>query len=230
MAKVKFGITVVGIMGTLGGITFSRNPAGPHARIYSRGPNPQTALQNANRGRITPMGALWSSMSDVDRAAWTAFGLAPPETDTNSLGEIYYLTGFQWLVRVNQRRQSVGLDTTATLPSDAGVTPPASCTITAAPLPTGPIELSWPAATFPAGYSAVAFIGAHPTVGLAVKNSGLFLALAAHEPGDDPADLTAPIAAKLGNLPATWKLFAHLYKLRDDGVRSVAAVATCEVA
>lgn len=229
MAILRFGATVVGVRGTIGGITYSSGSAGPYARLWSRGSNPRTALQSITRGRIASNGILWADLSDVEKAAWDAFGQNPPEIDTNSLGEVYKLRGWQWLVRVNQRRQSVGLAPTSTLPSDAAVTPAASCTITATAFPTGPFTIEWPENTIPAGHSGVAFLAVHPTAGLQNKTSGFVQIWAEHEPSGESVDITDAVAARFGVIPARWKLFARLYVLRDDGVRSTYAAATCIV-
>jgi hypothetical protein len=229
MAIVKFGTTVVGVRGTIGGITYSANASGPHARIWSKGSNPQTALQSQIRGRITGLGALWAALSPGDKAAWKAFGLAPPEVDTNSLGEVVHLTGWQWMVRVNQRRQAVGLATTSTVPTSSGVAAPITAAIAGSQLPGGTVTVGWTAGDFPAGYSACLNFGIHPTTGLVSKTTGLLQIYAQHQPAGTSADITAAVGNRFGSVQSGWTLYAHLYKLRDDGVRSTVTVATCEV-
>lgn len=229
MAIVKCGSIVVGIRGTIGGVVFTANASGPFARVWSRGSNPKSPRQTLVRGHISALGPLWSALSDAAKATWTAFGLAPPEIDTNSLGEQIYLTGWQWFVRVNQRRQSMGLATTSTLPTNSPVTAPISCTLTASELPAGTVSLSWTAADFPAGYSASLLLGVHPTTGLVAKTSNLVQIYAQHEPAGTSADISTAILERLGSIRTSWKLFGHLYKLRDDGVRSTATATTSEV-
>jgi hypothetical protein len=229
MATVKFGTTVVGVRGTIGGLTYSANSSGPHVRIWSKGSNPKSTLQTQTRARISNIGPLWAALSGAAKTTWTNFGLAPPEIDTNSLGEVIYLSGWMWFVRVNQRRQSVGLPLTSTLPTNSGVSAPASCSITATALPAGTVTIHWTLGDFPAGYSAVCFLGAHPTQGLVSKTSNLAQVLAAHAPAGTSANITTATQARFGNIPASWKLFANLYKLRDDGVRSTVITNTCAV-
>ena len=229
MAIIKLGALVAGIRGTIGGVTFSAGPSGPFARLWSRGPTPQTEAALIVRGLISHLGAPWAGMTDQQRQDWTDFGLAPPETDTNSLGEIYFLTGWQWFVRVNRRRQSVGLPITTTVPTASGVAAPLTAVLTATALPAGAVEISWTADDIPAGYSALVYLGAHPSIGLASKTTQLVQVLAYHEPPTDEADLTAAVLQRFGALGAGWKLWAYLHKLRDDGVRSPATMATCEV-
>ena len=229
MARIKLGQLVVGIRGTVGGVTYSANASGPHVRLWSKGPNAQTAIRAENLGRISGLGALWLSMTDGERADWTTFGLTPPEVDTNSLGELYYLTGWQWFCRVNRRLQSVGLATTTTLPTSSGVSAPPTATITASALPAGTVVVSWTGTPFPAGHSGLAYIGFHPTTGLAALTVGLKQLWAAHEPAGSSVDVTAAALARFGAVQATWKAFLRLHALRDDGVRSPATIASCEV-
>jgi hypothetical protein len=229
MAKVKFGTIVIGVRGTVAGITFSANANGAFARGWSKGSNPSTALQARTRGRMSNIAAPWASLTPAEKLTWTNFGLAPPETDVDSLGQIYYLTGWAWFARVNQRRQAVGLPITTTLPTNSGVAAPATAAITAAPLPAGPVIISWTPGDYPAGYSVIAAIAAHPTSGLQTMTQHYAQVLALHNPPGSSADVTSTMAARFGGLSTPWTLYLRLYKLRDDGVRSTPTVATCTV-
>lgn len=229
MAIVKFGTTVVGVRGTIGGITYSANASGPHARLWSKCSNPNTPRQSLTRANISGLGALWTALSPAQRLTWKNFGLAPPELDTNSLGEVIYLTGWQWFTRVNQRRQAAALPTTSTLPANTAVTPPTTCTLSASHLPGGTITLGWTAGDFPAGYSATLFLAAHPTTGLANKSTALAQVYAQHQPAGTSANITTAVQARFGDIAASWTLYAHLFRLRDDGVRSIATSTTTVV-
>jgi len=229
MAIVKFGTTVVGVRGTIGGIVYSANASGPHARLWAKGSNPRSELQTLTRARISGLGVLWAALSDVEKAAWDYFGLHPPEFDTNSLGIRYYLTGWQWLVRVNQRRQSCGLGVTSVLPTNSGVAAAVTCVIEATALPGGTVTLTWTPGDFPGGFSGVLELGLHSTTGLVAKTAGFLQVYAQHEPAGSSADITAAVRARFGDLQLGWKLFGNLYRLRDDGVRSTGLSAACEV-
>jgi hypothetical protein len=226
MAIIKLGPTVVGIRGTLAGITFSANATGPFARAWNKPSNPRSAYQEPVRAALTQLGELWLSMSDAERQDWRDFAADPPEDDYNSLGELILLSGWQWFCRVNQRLHSVGLDTTTTLPTNSPATAPDSATLTAAPLPTGPITIAWTAGDFPADTSALLYIAAHRTQGLDTKQSSRLLVWAQHEPAGTSATITSDVQARFGNLSTGWKLFGGLYQLRDDGVRSVETPCT----
>ena len=229
MAICKFGTTVVGVRGTVGGLTYSANGSGPHVRIWSKGSNPNSVLQAHTRSRITGLGTLWNALTDNQRAAWTYFGLHPPEVDTNSLAEVIHLSGWMWFVRVNQRRQSVGLPPTSTLPNAAAEPSMSGLTLSATALPAGNIWYGWGASWFQAGTSGVVMMAVHPTVGLLNKHSGFRQVWAEHEPAGGQVNLALPVTAAFGPVPAHWKLFASVSVLRDDGVRSAPLTLTCEV-
>jgi len=172
---------------------------------------------------------LWQGMTQSERDDFDLFGLSPPELDFNSLGEQYYLTGWQWFVRINQRRQSMGLAPTTALPSDLGVSALSSITLAAAALPTGPVTIEWPAGELPAGYGSSLFMAAHPTLALKTMTSRLAQVWSQFEPAGTTADITASVLSRFGSLPAGYKLFAWCYRVREDGVRSPAATTTTEI-
>jgi len=229
VAIIKFGTLVVGVRGTVGGVTYSANGSGPHARIWGKGSNPRSGYQETVRGHMTRYGALWAGMSSALRQDWRAFAAAPPEDDYNSLGEQYWLNGFNWFCRVNQRRASVALATTTTVPASSAATAPASVTLTFSQLPAGSCVVAWPAATFGAGTSAFLFLAAHMTVGVAAMDSQFVLVYSVRNPPNTGATITSLVSARFGNIRTGWSFFGRLYLVRDDGVRSTPAMGWCEV-
>jgi hypothetical protein len=229
MAITKLGTLIIGIRGTSGGITFSANGNGPYAKLWSKGPNPHTNLQQTTRGRITTFGALWNGMTQGQRDDWQDFGQAPPEEDYNSLAERIYPSGWNWFCRINQRRLSVGQATSTTLPSDVAVNPPASATLALAQLPGGASTIAWPPATYGATDSALLFLTLHPSSGLAAKKTALMQVLAKYNPGNTGETITTAVQNAFGNIRTDWKGFAFLYVQRVDAVRSTPATTTAIV-
>ena len=221
MAIVKFGVLVAGARGTASGIVFTANASGPYVRAWAKGSNPRTTAQASTRSRLAVNGALWAALTPVQKAAWDAFGAAPPETDYNTLGEVILLSGWQWLCRVNQRRQSVGLAATSTVPTNSPATTPASVALSFAELPTGPCSVAWTAGDFPAGTSAVLYVAMHPGVGLKVKTSGFLQLWAEQAPAGTSKTLTTETGLRFGDIQTGWTAYGSLAQLRDDGVRSV---------
>ncbi|KKM73428.1 hypothetical protein LCGC14_1410650 [marine sediment metagenome] len=101
MAIIKFGPTVVGARGLIAGTIFSANRAGPYARGWSRGSNPQSALQQAQRGGLTAIAGEWRDLTQAQRDDWDDYADDPPQELTNSLGETYFISGFHWFIRIN---------------------------------------------------------------------------------------------------------------------------------
>lgn len=101
MAIVKFGPTVVGARGTVAGTIFSANKAGPFVRGWSRGANPATSLQSGQRGSLGTLAASWRDLTAVQKDDWDDYADDAPQELTNSLGETYFASGFNWYVRIN---------------------------------------------------------------------------------------------------------------------------------
>lgn len=101
MAILKLGELVAGIRGTIGGTIYSANKAGPFARAWSKGPNPQTSRQTIQRGLMTTHGAPWLALAQADRDDWDTYAEDPAQELTNSLGEAYYASGYNWYCRIN---------------------------------------------------------------------------------------------------------------------------------
>lgn len=129
MAIVKLGTTVVGIRGTVGGITFAANRAGNYARAWGRGPAAQTQARQLSNSRFGQLGAWWQALSSAQRDGWDALALLNPEPTYNSLGELIALSGFDYFTRCNGRRLSKGLPVLTDAPSGSAADRPVSPTI-----------------------------------------------------------------------------------------------------
>jgi len=108
MAIIKLGTTIVGIRGTIDGITYSANKAGPHAKGWSRGANPRTSKQSLQRNNQSAQAASWRSISAVLQAAWNTWAALPAQARTNSLGVSYNISGFAWFTLLNTNLYNSG--------------------------------------------------------------------------------------------------------------------------
>ncbi len=108
MAIIKLGATVVGIRGTVDGLTFSANGSGPYVKGWARGPNPKSPRQTAQRNALAEFASAWRNLSPANQALWDAYGAAAPQELFNSLGESYFVTGFSWFIRINLHLKQVG--------------------------------------------------------------------------------------------------------------------------
>ena len=100
MAIVKYGGGIVGIRGTTGGNTFSANTNGNYVKTWARPRNPRSYGQTLNRYLYQQWPAAWRALSDEQRTDWNDYAALHPLT--NSLGEEYYRSGFQWFTHCNQ--------------------------------------------------------------------------------------------------------------------------------
>jgi hypothetical protein len=160
-------------------------------------------------------------MSSSLQNDWVVFAAAPPELDFNSLGIQYWLTGYQWLVRANVRRASLGLANTTDVPAAVAVTAPATCTLTAVHGSPANVDISWTAGDFPAGTGALCYCAVYPTIGLQSFPGKGILTWAEFEPSGATKDISTEVDARFCNLAENWSIFARLYCCRDDGVRSL---------
>ncbi len=55
------------------------------------------------------MPQLWAAITPVQRAAWRTFAADPAQELTNSLGEAYYASGYNWFCKCNVRLTRIGL-------------------------------------------------------------------------------------------------------------------------
>jgi len=101
MAKILLGPTVIGIRGTVAGVTFSANAGGPYARGWHTPPNPRRAAQLAQRTKLGNWAVAWRSLTAVQKATWTVYAAAAAQTLTDSLGQPYFASGFNWYITTN---------------------------------------------------------------------------------------------------------------------------------
>lgn len=116
MAIIKLGPTVIGIRGTLGGITFSANKSGNYAKSWTRSTNPQTPKQSVVRATLATFGSSWRALSTAQRTLWNVYAALPAQDLVNSLGITYSISGFLWFVKINIQRSTVGLGQLSTAP------------------------------------------------------------------------------------------------------------------
>jgi len=117
MAIVKFGATVVGVRGTIAGLTFSHNASSNYVRAWTRSSNPRTASQSVARGQLGSLAIEWRDLTSTQRSGWDYYAGQSAQALTNSLGETYYASGFNWFCRINCQRFRAGWALRTTYPS-----------------------------------------------------------------------------------------------------------------
>lgn len=67
-----------------------------------------TAPQTNRRAIFSKWGSAWAGITIAQRNAWNAYAAAVPQQKIDSLGNPYFLNGFQWFVSHNSNRNLVG--------------------------------------------------------------------------------------------------------------------------
>lgn len=116
---LKFAAPISGARGTLGGIVFSANKAGPYAKQWAPPSQPRTTNQTAQRTQLSKIPALWAALSSAQKTAWDTFAALPAQDLTNSLGETYSLSGYGWFTKCNVRLLVIGRATIQAVPVTA---------------------------------------------------------------------------------------------------------------
>jgi hypothetical protein len=126
MAIVTIALPVTGIRGTIAGVVFSANRSGPFAKGWRPCTRTRTPNQLTQRGYVAQLGALWRTLTPAEQGDWDTFAAAPPETDYNSLNEVYLLSGFGWFSRIWLRRKRAGEVEDLLAPAATPTAPPAT--------------------------------------------------------------------------------------------------------
>lgn len=124
MAIIALGPTVTGIRGTIGGICFSANRSTTYARQAYRPSNPRSANQLTARTRLNNLAVAWRALTSVQRASWDTYAALPAQQLTNSLGDPYFVSGFNWYVTTQINLQHIGAAATTTAPAGARIAAP----------------------------------------------------------------------------------------------------------
>lgn len=120
--------------GSIGGITYSRNAGGMYTRSRTIPTNPNTALQQDAKSRLSTLADRWVNvLTDAQRAAWAVYAQQVPLI--NTLGETRPIPANAMYIRCNSPRLLAGLAAVDAGPTNytlATLTPPTVPSITAA--------------------------------------------------------------------------------------------------
>lgn len=226
MAIVKFGVIVVGIRKTIGGVTFSANKHGPYAKQWSRGANPKSALQSIQRGILAKIPDLWRDLTVALQAAWNTFAALPAQELTNQLGEAYFLSGFGWFTKINTRLLVMGRAPRSAVPTQTRPTAPTIDDLEF-PFDVGQTAMiAYPSATFDPDFDLILQIAQASSIGHHSPPSNFAEFVVSQNPDDTETGFAAAYTNRLGLGNTTLKGFARLYRQTTDGLRSSPATAS----
>lgn len=129
---MKYVPSLIGVgqlSGKAGNNVASRNRNGSYIRTRVIPTLVQNAATTAVRGNFSTLSSNWRLLTDAQRAAWADFGGNVSRTD--SLGQVYTLTGQQAYLLVNRNLFTMGVASTAVAPTFSPPAAPVTLTITA---------------------------------------------------------------------------------------------------
>jgi len=232
MALVKLGTTVVGIRGTVGGITFSQNKGGPHCKVFARGPVSRTPFQSEARGYMAQWSNMWRELSGGEQTDWNSFAAAPPEIDYDPFGQVVTRSGFQWLVRLNMRQVLLGALPILYAPPSVPVPAPVLDTFVMYATGHGGnlCVVSYSSTAFQPGFWAAWFLSLTPSPGVAQQRRGFQLVWFDYPYGATQTVLDAGAILKFRSWPAGWLATLNCYQQSPTAVRSSVVVMRATIA
>jgi hypothetical protein len=100
MARIKFGAIVTDARGSINGVTYARNRGGAYARTKVSPSQPRTGPQVSVRQTVADLVATYKNLVEADLISWRDLALLLPRT--NSLGDVYFMTGQNTFISCNQ--------------------------------------------------------------------------------------------------------------------------------
>lgn len=155
MAKILLGATVIGIRGTIAGLTFSANGTGAYVKPWSRPPRTTSVYQAIQRRNLAALSAEWRGITATQRSDWDTWAALPAQEQTDVFGDAYYLTGFLWFVKYNLWRIKVALAVRADAPTDPKPAAPAIVSVIATTTPSDRVAVTFATSTFDLDYGVV---------------------------------------------------------------------------
>lgn len=221
MAITQIAAPLDGIRGTVAGVVYSSNRSGTYAKGWSRCTNPQTIKQLWQRGQLAQAGALWRTLSTAEQIDWETFAETPPETDYNSLDEVYILSGFGWFSRIFLRRRRTGQADDLLAPISTPTNAPKTFTLELHPA-SGSAEdavLGYTNNDFLTHY-AILQLSIAPGVGTNTQTSRYLNLWEALGDGATETEFGANYFESFGITQVGMRLFGRLYRQADTGIRS----------
>jgi hypothetical protein len=222
MAIVKFASPISGARGVVGGIIFTANGTGPFIRAYSKPINPKSPKQQGERGSMANMGNVWrNNLNQAQRDGWDVYAALPAQDLTNSLGETYSASGFNWFVKINRQRATVGSPFRFGAPVAAvPVTPTINAAILTAVEP--PISQIAFAATYFAVDDAIVYMMLNPSVGRGVANQAQYVIHHVQTAAIGiPVMQINPLVDTFGIVNTSMSGHLKVYRQNSEGRRSV---------
>lgn len=190
--------------GSLQASTYSRNRYGQYVRSRAIPVNPNSVAQSQMRARFGDNSQAWRSLTDAQRAGWTALGASITRTD--GLGQTYTLTGQQAYIFVNNNKLDAGDAIVADAPALISPTGLLTATLTTTG---GTLSLAYTATPLAAGNRLFVYASPQRSAGRNFEGDYrlIFQSAAA---AASPANILASYTARLGAPVVGNKIFLSL--------------------
>jgi len=223
MARVKIGPPLAGLRGTIGGITFSANRSATYAKRWA-GPR-RIGSRNASHSRciLGSHGTPWRDLAQATRDAWDAYAADPAQQLTNSLGQTYYASGWNWFVTLNSRLTWIERPLIDSPPVAAKPSPPSLSAVILDP--SGGADLSaveYPVNEFD-GWDFICFGRLWLSQGAVARTAGFYRILETSTPGASSTNIQSNLEDVFGDIPPAARLFVSVSRQDAWGQRSTPA-------
>lgn len=178
--------------GSLAGQTSSRNRYGQYRRTRAIPVNPNTTFQGTQRNRMTVVAAGWRALTSAQRAGWNDLAMA--FTRTNSLGQVYNMTGFQCYCCINNNKQAAG---DAIIPDAPALATPTNILTAVVTLTAAAFSVAYTTTPLPAGARLFSYVSLQRSAGRSFEGDFRLLAVSAAAAAS-PAVLTTAYTSRFG--------------------------------
>lgn len=201
--KVVYGPIVSDARKKHGGSVFTKVRSGPMVRRKVSPIQPRSTAQRGVRSAFTALAKSWSTITDVQRAAWNALAQQVPRKD--KFGASHILTGLQLYLGLNRNLGTLGVAAISTPPATLSAGYPSTLTVVATVA--GPNTLTVLPAVFNAATDGWAiYAGAQVSPGRSNVNGRYRLIKEGVTVLAAATDISPAYVAKFGALIATKKV------------------------
>lgn len=217
MAKILFATPVAGLRGTINGVVYTAGKAGPYARGWYRSSNPRTTSQSQCRGNLATLPEAWRGLSSTIRTNWNTYAALPAQERTNSLGEAYYASGYNWFCSFNALNLLIGRALFLTSPTNTAPAIPFAPTLVIRPAASGGSTITVNMTNFGANIAAHLTLSFRNSIGnLTSQNKPKLVWLLDNVPGAT-TDITAEVEASFGDPIVGQRVFFALNRVSAQG-------------
>lgn len=102
MAKIRPTSPFEDIRGRMGGLVFSSNKTGSYVKRLVVPTQRLTARQSASRSAHAELSREWAGLTDAVRDDWDTFAALPENVVYDYWGNPFYLSGFNWFIKIQR--------------------------------------------------------------------------------------------------------------------------------